>query len=177
MLRHDVLSFFILAFKSRILNLVPPSKALSGTPFAATGTSIFAQYPNPRNRQIGWASRLTSIVALENLWNQMQVNHDADAMGSMLENDFVLTDYDGSVYGKGQFLATIRDKTTQLTVEVSENMKLYHHGDTVIVTGSTSEKGKQEGKPFPNGGRFTDTWIKKDSQWMCIASQLSLIGK
>jgi ketosteroid isomerase-like protein len=119
----------------------------------------------------------TKIIALENLWNQMQVNHDADAMGSMLDNDFVLTDYDGTVYSKGQFLATIRDKSTQLTVEVSENMKLYRHGDTVIVIGSTREKGTEKGKPFSHVGRFTDTWIKKDSQWLCIASQLSLAGK
>ena len=88
----------------------------------------------------------TKIIALENLWNQMQVNHDADAMGSMLDNDFVLTDYDGTVYSKGQFLASIRDKTRQLTVEVSENMKLYRHGDTVIVTGSTREKGTEKGE-------------------------------
>jgi ketosteroid isomerase-like protein len=119
----------------------------------------------------------TKIIALENLWNQMQVNHDADAMGSMLDNDFVLTDYDGTVYNKGQFLATIRDKSTQLTVEVSENMKLCRHGDTVIVTGATREKGTEKGKPFSHVGRFTDTWMKKDGQWLCIASQLGLISK
>src|SRR5713226_10125816 len=79
----------------------------------------------------------TKIIALENLWNQMQINHDADAMGKMLDNDFVLADYDGSVMSKTQFLATIRDKSTQVTVEVSENMKLYRHSDTVIVIGAT----------------------------------------
>ena len=57
----------------------------------------------------------TKIIALENLWNQMQINHEADAMGKMLDSDFVLTDYDGTVFNKGQFLATIRDKSTQLT--------------------------------------------------------------
>ena len=107
----------------------------------------------------------------------MQVNYDADAMGSMLDNDFVLTDYDGTVDSKEQFLATIRDKSIQLTVEVSEDMKLHRHGDTVIVTGSTREKGTEKRKPFSHLGRFTDTWIKKDGQWLCIASQLSLIGK
>jgi ketosteroid isomerase-like protein len=119
----------------------------------------------------------TKIIALENLWNQMQINHDADAMGKMLDSDFVLTDYDGSVMTKGQFLASIRDNSIQLTVEVSGDMKLHRHGDTVVVTGSTHEKGTEKGKPFSHQGRFTDTWIKKDGQWLCIASQLSLIGK
>ena len=119
----------------------------------------------------------TKIIALENLWNQMQINHDADAMGKMLDSDFVLTDYDGTVYSKGQFLATIRDKSIQVTTEVSEDMKLHRHGDTVVVIGATHEKGTENGKTFSHHGRFTDTWIKKDGQWLCIASQLSLISK
>jgi ketosteroid isomerase-like protein len=119
----------------------------------------------------------TKIIALENLWNQMQINHDADAMRKLLDSDFVLTDYDGSVMNKAQFLESIRDNSTQLTVEVSTDMKLHLHGDTVVVIGSTHEKGTEKGKPFSHVGRFTDTWIKKDGQWLCIASQLSLISK
>lgn len=119
----------------------------------------------------------TKIIALENLWNQMQISHDADAMGKLLDSDFVLTDYDGTVLTKGQFLASIRDNSIQLTVEVSTEMKLHRHGDTVIVIGATHEKGTEKGKPFSHVGRFTDTWIKKDGQWLCIASQLSLISK
>src|SRR2546421_10313519 len=115
----------------------------------------------------------TKIIALENLWNQMQINHDADAMGKMLDSDFVLTDYDGTVMSKTQFLASIRDKSTQLTVEVSDDMKLHRYGDTVVVTGATREKGTERGKPFSHQGRFTDTWIKKEGQWLCVASQLS----
>ena len=107
----------------------------------------------------------------------MQINHDADAMGKLLDSDFVLTDYDGSVMSKGQFLASIRDKSNQLTVEVSDDMKLHRHGDTVVVTGATREKGTEKGKPYAHQGRFTDTWIKKDGQWLCVASQLSLVGK
>ncbi len=119
----------------------------------------------------------TKIIALENLWNQIQINHDADAMAKMLDNDFVLTDYDGSVTNKAQFLASIRDSSNQLSVEVSEDMKLHVHGDTVIVTGATHEKGTLKGKPYQHQGRFTDTWIKKNGQWLCVASQLGLTGK
>jgi ketosteroid isomerase-like protein len=119
----------------------------------------------------------TKIIALENLWNQMQLNHDADAMGKLLDEDFVFTDYDGTVMSKEQFLETIRDKSYQLTVEASENMKLHRHGDTVVVIGATHEKGTYKGKPYQHQGRFTDTWMKKNGQWLCIASHLSLINK
>jgi len=89
----------------------------------------------------------SKIIALENLWNQMQVAHDADAMEKMLHPDFVLTDYDGSVLNKGQFLASIRDKSNQLTSEVSQDMKLHRHGDTVVVIGPPTKKAPQKANP------------------------------
>ena len=119
----------------------------------------------------------TKIIALENLWNQMQLNHDADAMGKLLDEDFVLTDYDGAVMSKAQFLDSIRDMSYHLTVEASEDMKLHRHGDTVVITGATHEKGTYKGKPYQHQGRFTDTWMKKKGHWLCIASQLSLVSK
>jgi hypothetical protein len=44
------------------------------------------------------------IVGLENIWNQAQISHDATAMGSMLHQDFVFTDYDGTVMSKPRAL-------------------------------------------------------------------------
>src|ERR1700730_12874289 len=86
----------------------------------------------------------SKIIALENLWNQMQLHNDAGAMEKILDADFVLTDYDGAVLSKSQFLASIRDASDQLTVEVSEDMKLHRHGDTGIVTGATHEQGRNQ---------------------------------
>lgn len=80
----------------------------------------------------------------------------------------MLTDYDGTVMCKTQFLASIRGKSTQLTVEASDDMKLHRYGDTVVVTGATHEKGTEKGKPFSHQDRFTDTWIKKEGQWLCV---------
>lgn len=117
------------------------------------------------------------IVALENIWNQAQINHDATAMGSMLHADFVFTDYDGTVMSKPQFLASIRDISNTVLVEVSDDMKVHRFGDTAVVTGATHEKGKQKGKAYEHYGRFTDTWIKHDSQWICVSSQLGLLHK
>ncbi len=130
--------------------------------------------PGPIYSQAG--SDESKIIALENLWNQMQLHHDAGAMEKILDADFVLTDYDGAVLSKSQFLASVRDVSDQLTVEVSEDMKLHRHGDTVIVTGATHEKGTAKGKHFEHKGRFTDTWIQKNGEWLCVASHLGLLS-
>lgn len=119
----------------------------------------------------------SKIVAMENLWNQMQLNHDAAAMEKMLDEDFVLTDYDGSLLTKNQFLDSIKDMNVKLTLEMSEGMKLHQHGNTVVITGATREKGTQGGKAFAHNGRFTDTWVRKNGTWLCVASHLGVISK
>jgi ketosteroid isomerase-like protein len=130
-----------------------------------------------RNTGAPQSDDATKILALENLWNQMQLNHDVNAMQQLLDEDFVLTDYDGSVLNRAQFLASVKDSAVQLTLEMSEGMKLHEHGSTVVVTGATREKGTQNGKAFAHNGRFTDTWIKKEGRWVCIASHLGVISK
>ena len=142
--------------------------------FALAFWSLFLVAVLPSTRSQGDESK---VIALENLWNQTQIAHDADAMDKMLDPDFVFTDYDGSVMNKAQFLASIRDKSNQLSVEVSTDMKLHRHWDTVVVIGATHERGTLKGKPYEHYGRFTDTWIKHNSEWLCISSQLSLVSK
>lgn len=132
---------------------------------------FLAQQPSPS------AGDEERIIALENIWNQAQLKHDATAMGSMLHQDFIFTDYDGTVMSKAQFLASIRDPSNTLTLEVSDDMKPHRFGDTVVITGATHEKGKQKGKPYEHYGRFTDTWIRHGNEWICVASQLGLLQK
>jgi ketosteroid isomerase-like protein len=148
---------------------IPMSRMLFLVVFSSV--ILFAQQPSPSE---GDESR---IVALENIWNQAQLNHDATAMGSMLHPDFVFTDYDGTVMSKPQFLASIRDSSNTLSMEVSDDMKLHRFGDTVVVTGATHEKGKQRGKTYEHYGRFTDTWMRHNNEWICVASQLGLLQK
>jgi len=134
--------------------------------------------PTPiMNSETPQSDDASKIVAMENLWNQMQLNHDAPAMEKMLDDDFVLTDYDGSLLNKSQFLDSIKDMSVKLAMEMSEGMKLHQHGTTVVITGATREKGTQNGKPFTHSGRFTDTWMKKDGRWLCVASHLGVVSK
>jgi hypothetical protein len=39
------------------------------------------------------------------------------------------------------------------------------------------ERGTLKGKPYEHDGRFTDTWIQRDGQWLCIAAHLGVLSK
>jgi len=50
-------------------------------------------------------------------------------------------------------------------------------GDSAVVTGVYHEKGQRNGKPYLRRGRFPDTWVLVQGNWVCVASQSTLISK
>lgn len=115
------------------------------------------------------------VLALENAWNEAEGHNDVKALNALLAPTFVYTDASGAFWNKQQFLASIHaGGSSQIA---NEGMKAEAYGDVMIVTGSYREQGTENGKPFTHRGRFTDTWILKEGQWLCAASQETLIAR
>jgi len=132
---------------------------------------------SPLVAQSSHADSEAKILALENAWNQAQVNHDSSALGTLLPDTFVYTDYDGTVETKAQFLADIKDPSYVATQVANENVHVFSYDNAAVVTGTYHTKGKYKGKPFEHWGRFTDMWIYQNNLWQCVASHTNLIKK
>ena len=116
------------------------------------------------------------VLSLETLWNQAEVAKDTHSISQLLSDTFFYVDIDGSlVKDKAEFLSSVTDRAERIESIRSESMMSRIHGDTVIVTGVYHEKGTLNGKAYYHHGRFTDTWIKEGSAWMCASSQATLI--
>ena len=119
----------------------------------------------------------SKLIALENAWNQAQLNHDAKALDSLVGEKFIYTDIDGSVMNKAQFLADIKDTSYHATLITNEDARVDMYPNAAVVTGTYHTKGIDKGKPFEHFGRFTDTWIFQLDQWQCVASHTTLLHK
>lgn len=119
----------------------------------------------------------TKILALENAWNQAQMQHDAAAIRNLLPDSFIYTDYDGTLMNKTQFLADLQDPSYQASLVANDSMKVYAYPGAAIVVGTYHTKGKYKGKPFEHWGRFTDTWVFQNNIWQCVASHTTLVKK
>ena len=119
----------------------------------------------------------SKVVAMENAWNQAELNNDASAVQLLLADDFIMTTADGDMYNKSQFVATIRDKSYKPLALQSTDMVVHSFGSTAIITGSYYEKGMDQGKTYERRGKFTDTWIYMQGHWQCVASQFSVKSK
>lgn len=121
------------------------------------------------------ASDKARVLALENAWNEAESHNDVKALAGLLAPTFAYTDADGAFWDKAQFLASIHASGSSQIV--NDSMKAESYGDVIVVTGTYREQGTDKGKPYLHRGRFTDTWIEKDGQWLCAASQETLIAR
>jgi ketosteroid isomerase-like protein len=115
------------------------------------------------------------IKQLERAWNQAEAKQEVKEVASLLADTLVYTDYDGSFMNKSEYLkwvAAPQQKADHLYDE-GQTVKLY--GDAAVVTGIYRETGTNKGKPYVIRSRFTDTWIKREGVWLCVASQSTLI--
>src|SRR5437868_11470547 len=83
----------------------------------------------------------TKLVALENAWNQAQLHHDANAVGQLLPETFVYTDYDGTVMNKTKFLEDVKDPNYRATLMTNDEMQVFSYSNAAIVVGTYHSKG------------------------------------
>ncbi|HEY1425020.1 MAG TPA: nuclear transport factor 2 family protein [Candidatus Acidoferrum sp.] len=115
------------------------------------------------------------ILGLEIAWNHAIESKDTKALDMLLAKTFVAVENDGSVSNKSEFLASIKAPEYQPSQAVNEKMDVQVYGEAAVVVGIFRVKGTEKGKPYVHRERFTDTWIKQNNTWQCVASQATLI--
>jgi ketosteroid isomerase-like protein len=118
----------------------------------------------------------SKLIALENAWNQAQLNHDAKALESLVDEKFVYTDTDGTLMDKAQFLDDINDPAYKMTLVANDEIKVHSYPNVAVILGRYHAKGSYKGKAFDHWGRFTDTWVFHKNTWVCVASHTTLIS-
>jgi hypothetical protein len=118
-----------------------------------------------------------SLVALERMWNEAQVNRDSTAIASMIGDRFTNTEFDGEVSNRGKFLADFADPKFKPSLMSIQNVQVEMYPNTAVVTGDYHTKGVYGSKPYEHFGRFTDTWVLQDGKWLCVASHSSHMKK
>jgi ketosteroid isomerase-like protein len=111
------------------------------------------------------------VLALEKAWNQAYKLGDTKALSAILDDNIVLVEDDGSLKTKAQFLATVKAATSNEEQIAPESLTVHVFGKTAIAIGVIGVKGKSR----IHRERFIDTWIYKNGNWVCIATDATPI--
>jgi ketosteroid isomerase-like protein len=117
------------------------------------------------------------VVKLENEFARAVANNDAGALDGLLANDWIIVDPDGSIVDKARFLEVIKSGALSHESMESTDLRVRLYGNTAVVTGLTTTKGKFMGQDFASCERATDIFVKQADRWQCVFTQLTRFAK
>ncbi len=117
------------------------------------------------------------LLKLENEFARAVAGNDADALDRLLADDWIIVEPDGGIIDKARFLGVIRSDALSHESMESTDPKIRVYGNTAVVTGLTTSKGKFMGQDFTSCERATDIFVKQADRWQCVFTQLTRFTK
>jgi ketosteroid isomerase-like protein len=113
------------------------------------------------------------LLRLEKEFAQAIVKNDVETVGRFLADDWIIIDPDGGIIDKSRFLGVIKSGALTHEMMESDDIRVRIYGDTAVVTGLTTTKGKFSGQAFTTQERTTDVIVKQNGRWQYVFSQLT----
>jgi ketosteroid isomerase-like protein len=117
------------------------------------------------------------LLKLENEFARAIASNDADALDRLLADDWIIVEPDGGMIDKARFLGVIGSGALSHESMESTDLRARLYGDTAVVTGLTTSKGKFMGQDFTSCERATDIFVKQADRWQCVFTQLTRFTK
>jgi len=117
------------------------------------------------------------ILEVESKFGEAMIQNDAEAIGRILSDDWIIIDPEGGVVDKSRFLDVIRSGALKHEAMDSEDIRVRTYSNTATVTAVTHTRTKYLGKEFTTHERATDVFVKKDERWQCVLTHLTTLTK
>jgi len=95
----------------------------------------------------------------------------------LIAPEMVYIEIDGTLMDRTEYLASVASRSVHAEQISCESMKVHLYGPIAVVSGVYRESGAKDGKPYTHRERFTDTWVLRGGNWLCVASQSTLIAR
>ena len=105
-------------------------------------------------------------------WDEANVKGDVATLDSLLADEFAFV----GGPDKAQYLASIKSRSSDSMIEsaVSSDVQVQIYGDTAIVVGLDTIKGKNKGQAFEQKWLYLDVWVKRSGRWQCVKTYSTL---
>jgi ketosteroid isomerase-like protein len=116
-----------------------------------------------------------ALKAIEEQWEAASLKADVATLGSLLAETFISISADGHMQTKAEMLAALKSGEVKFEKSDVDELKVQLYGNAAVMTGRWTGKVVEKGTPSESTERFTDTFIKQNGQWKCVASHSSPI--
>jgi quercetin dioxygenase-like cupin family protein len=121
-----------------------------------------------------------TLMKLELDWAGAVERNDVEAIGRLLHPDFTFASPTGAIANRKDHLEDFRNGNARFPLVALSEVEVRVYGETAVVTSRPTISGsvKVDGKVITltcQAARWTDTLIRRDGSWTCVARQQSNI--
>ena len=118
------------------------------------------------------------LLQLENEVARAWVQRDTQTLEHILADDYTLGGTGDALITKAQYIAGLDNPEFEIDSAIVDDLRIRVYGDAAVVTGRATYQGryKKHGR-YLRRFRFTDTFIRRDSTWKCVATHASALAR
>ncbi|HKG45926.1 MAG TPA: nuclear transport factor 2 family protein [Pyrinomonadaceae bacterium] len=109
-------------------------------------------------------------------WGEAFERKDAASLDRLMADEYILTDPLGNVRTKGETLAALQTNDVSFESTESDNVKVRINGDTAVVTGRSTFRGRYKGWSMSGQYQYTDVLVKRRGAWQAVGSHITALG-
>ena len=110
-------------------------------------------------------------------WAEAMVANDADRIGSVMANEWVIVSERG-ISTKDQFLGYVRSGAlTHSMFEMVGDARVRSYGDMAVFTCRVVNTAHFGGQTFEADEWTSDVFVKRDGRWLCVLSHITPVDK
>ncbi len=148
-------------------------------PFAIVALAIVAltaQAQRPKGTAGRMGGDAATLVDIETSWTDAVIKKDIPTLEKYYADDVTDVGPDGELGTKQQDIDDIRNGVFVIESASATDLQPRVFGNAAVVTGvGEITKGSYKGQDISGRYRFTDTFVKRNGQWQCVASQATKI--
>ena len=112
---------------------------------------------------------------MEYEWGEAFERKDLATLDGLMD-EYILTDPLGNVRSKAESLAAIERSEVHFESTQSDDVKIRINGDTAVVTGRSTFRGRYKGWSMSGRYQYTDVLVKRRGAWQAVGSHITALG-
>ena len=113
---------------------------------------------------------------MESEWGEAFERKDLATLDRLMADEYILTDPLGNVRSKAESLTAIERNEVHFESTESDNVKIRINGDTAVVTGRSTFRGRYKGWSMAGRYQYTDVLVKRRGAWKAVGSHITALG-
>ena len=115
------------------------------------------------------------VLAANDAFDRAIVTRDVEGYARIIAEDFIFTGPDGRISDKKGEIERVRTRPLTFEFGKSDDVRVKVYGNTAVITGRFTAKGKSDSSDFTFVERYTAVFVKRGGRWQMVAEQATEI--